>query len=90
MGRRPELKSDEFFEVTPISSRDNLTFMFETAETSVAVIGGATLPFDYCTVNLIAKFFQLECGIEHHSLETGVPVHMHLYLQAKQYRPPKA
>ena len=37
MGRRPELKSDEFFEVTPISSRDNLTFVFETAETGGAL-----------------------------------------------------
>ena len=41
-GRRPELKSDEFFECTPISSRDNLTFVSETAEKSGAVIGGAT------------------------------------------------
>ena len=43
MGRRPELESDEFFETTPISSRDNLTFVFETAQTSGSVIGGATL-----------------------------------------------
>ena len=42
MGRRPELKSDEFFESTPISSRDNLTFVFETAETSDSVIGNLT------------------------------------------------
>ena len=44
MGRRPELESDEFFETTPISSRDNLTFVFETAQTSGSVIGGATPP----------------------------------------------
>ena len=42
MGRRPELESDEFFETTPISSRDNLTFVFETAQTGGSVIGGAT------------------------------------------------
>ena len=42
MGRRPELKSDEFFLSTPISSRDNLTFVFETAETSDSVIGNLT------------------------------------------------
>ena len=46
MGRRPELKSDEIFEGTPISPRDNLTFVFVTAEKSVAVIGGATLRGD--------------------------------------------
>jgi hypothetical protein len=44
MGRRPELKSAEFFVGTPTSSRDNLTFGFETAEKSGAVIGGATPP----------------------------------------------
>ena len=44
VGRRPKLKSDEFLESTPISSRDNRTFLFETAETSGSVIGGAT-PF---------------------------------------------
>ena len=42
MGRRPELKSDEVFEGTPISSRDNILFVFETAEKSGSVIGGAT------------------------------------------------
>ena len=44
MGRRPELKSDEFFEGTPLSSRDNSTFVLETAQESGSVIGGATLP----------------------------------------------
>ena len=45
MGRRPELKSDEFFEgtCTPLSSRDNCTFVLETAQESGSVIGGATL-----------------------------------------------
>ena len=43
MGRRPELKSDEFFEGTPLSFRDNHTFVFETAQKSGSVIGGATL-----------------------------------------------
>ena len=43
MGRRPELKSDEFFEGTPLSSRDNCTFVLETAQESGSVIGGATL-----------------------------------------------
>ena len=42
MGRRPELKSDEFFEGTPLSSRDNCTFVLETAQESGSVIGGAT------------------------------------------------
>ncbi len=42
MGRRPELKSDEFFEGTPLSSRDNRTFVLETAQESGSVIGGAT------------------------------------------------
>ena len=42
MGRRPKLKSDEFFESTPISSRDNRAFVLETAQKSGAVIGGAT------------------------------------------------
>ena len=35
MGRRPELKSDEFFEGTPLSSRDNCTFVIETAPKKV-------------------------------------------------------
>ena len=42
MGRRPELKSDEFFEGTPLSSRDNCTFVLETAQESGSVIDGAT------------------------------------------------
>ena len=42
MGRRPELKSDEFFESTPISSRENLIFDLETAEKSASVIGNLT------------------------------------------------
>ena len=42
MGRRPQLKSDEFFEGTPLCSRDNRTFVFETAQESGSVIGGAT------------------------------------------------
>ena len=42
IGRRPELKSDEFFEGTPLSSRDNCTFVLETAQESGSVIGGAT------------------------------------------------
>ena len=42
MGRRPELKSDEFFEGTPLSSRDNCIFVLETAQESGSVIGGAT------------------------------------------------
>ena len=36
-------KTDEFFECTPISSRDNLTFVFETAKMNGLVIGNLTL-----------------------------------------------
>ena len=42
MGRRAQLKSEEFFEGTPLCSRDNRTFVFETAQESGSVIGGAT------------------------------------------------
>ena len=53
MGRRPELKSDEFFEGTPLSSRDNRTFVLETAQESGSVIGGATLVM--CTLQRCAQ-----------------------------------
>ena len=42
VGRRPKLKSDEFFVADHRSYRAYLTFVFETAEKSIAVIGGAT------------------------------------------------
>ena len=37
MGRRPQLKPDEFFDGTPLCSRDNRTFVFETARESGSV-----------------------------------------------------
>ena len=48
MGRRPELKSDEFRISTEGVTELKLTFVFETAETSGAIIGGATLNNHYC------------------------------------------
>ena len=48
VGRRPELKSDEtcdanvIFVLIGITITCNITFVFETAKTSGAVIGGAT------------------------------------------------
>ena len=53
MGRRPELKFNEFFQCTPIGSRDNLTFVSETAEKSVAVIGGATLMLGFASTYVL-------------------------------------
>ena len=41
-GRRPELKSDELRISNRWGYRAKLTFVFETAETNGAVIGGAT------------------------------------------------
>ena len=55
MGRRPQLKSDEFFEGTPLCSRDNRTFVFETAQESGSVIGGAT-PLEELHIDIQGSF----------------------------------
>ena len=66
MGRRPELKSDEFFETTPNSSRDNLTFVFETAEKVVQLFAArpdlerllldCILAPNMCSVNVTRRY----------------------------------
>ena len=61
---RPELKSDEFFEGTPLYSRDNRTIVLETAQESGSVNGGATRRRAFLPTNAKnAQIRQLQVGL---------------------------
>ena len=73
MGRRPQLKSDEFFEGTPLCSRDNRTFVFETAQESGSVIGGAT-PLEELHIDIQAALSlpRTQCNLQDSPAESGM------------------
>ena len=73
MGRRAQLKSDEFFEGTPLCSRDNRTFVFETAQESGSVIGGAT-PLEELHIDIQAALSlpRTQCNLQDSPAESGM------------------